>query len=180
MRLLEVGLANAIGLAPNEIVTYSFIRPESVGLDMHPLTILTEGSAFSYPGPYRGVTAKSRRLGKKIYERFIALVTALQPAYAAITVEYSLECPTDLRYDPRSAAFRDFFVSMAYVGESDLRQIKKISKDAYMEAVGDGLYVSCFAPFNPLSKELRNEIADANSGDIAKVISRHGDFFGRH
>jgi len=170
--LLRIGVTGAIGLAPHEVATYSFILPESVGVDTHPLVIWSEGEAFS--GPDRRVTKATRRAGRKVYDRFLALVKILSPAYAAITVEYSLECPTDLRYDSRSYAFRDFFVSGEFIGQSNLRQIREMFEDAYVEVVNSGLYISSFSAFNPLNEDLNSQLATSKSVIVAKVIASIG------
>lgn len=172
--LLRIGVAGAIGLAQHEVATYSFILPESVGVDTHPLVLWSEGGVFS--GPDRRVTKAARKAGRKVYDRFLSLVKILSPAYAAITVEYSLECPMDLRLDSRSYAFRDFFIDGAYIGKSKLGLVRAMFEDvdAYVEVVGDGLYVSCFGAFNPANKDVTGSIAIAKSITVAKLIASVG------
>ncbi len=170
--LLRIGMTDALGIAPYEVATYSFILPQSVGVDTHPLVIWSTGEALS--GPDMGVTKASRRVGEKVYDRFLAFVKRLSPAYAAITVEYSLECPTDLRYDSRSYAFRDFFVSEEYAGRSNLRQIQEVFEDAYVEAVGKGIYLSSVSAFNPLNKGMNSQLAVSKSAIVAKIIASIG------
>jgi len=169
VRVLQVGLVDAIGLTRQETAGFTFISPEAVGVDMHPLAIRTAGGFFSAPGK-RSATA-ARKYGARVYARFLALVQSLDPAYAAITIEYSLECPTDLRHDPRSYAFRDCFINEQYVGIAILRRAKNLFADAYVEILSKGLYVSCSSPFNPMNMEVDSESAISKSVAVAKLIA---------
>lgn len=175
VRIIEVYMDGAIGLTLNtaEILTYLSISPEAVRTDKHPLAILTEGEVFS--GTLRQeFPQRARKAGKQVYHRFCALIEALQPAYAAITVENTLECPTDLRRDPRSLSFCDFFVSRAYIGASKLRTIQTFFSGAFIEPMGDGLYISCTKEFNPEGRSLDTEYAQRQSVEVAKLIASLG------
>jgi hypothetical protein len=176
VRIIEVYMHGATGLTLNtaEIVTYLSISREAVRTDKHPMAILTEGELFS--GTLRhDFPQRARKAGMQVYHRFFALIEALQPAYAAITVENPLECPTDLRRDPRSLAFCDFFLSRAYIGASKLRTIQTLFTGAFIEPMGDGLYISCTEEFNPEGRSLDAEYAQRRSVDVAKLIASVGD-----
>jgi hypothetical protein len=176
IRLIEVYLDGAIGVARNaaEIVSYVSVSPEAAHADRHPLAILTEAEIFS--GSLRQRFARrARRAGRQVYQRLRALVEATRPAYAAITVEFPLQCPTDLRRDPRSLAFRDFFVSGTYIGAPNLAVAKNLFAGAFVEPLTDGLYISCTKDFNPDGRNLPVEDAQRRSVEQAKLIaSLHG------
>lgn len=175
VRIIEVYMGGAIGITVNtaEILTYLSISPEAVRTDKHPIAILTEGELFS--GTLRHEFSQSaRKAGMQVYHSFCALIEALQPAYAAITVENPLECPTDLRRDPRSLAFCDFFVSRAYIGALKLRIIQTFFQGAFIESMGDGIYISCTEEFNPEGRSLDAEYAQRQSVEVAKLIASVG------
>jgi hypothetical protein len=99
------------------------------------------------------------------------LVESLRPTYAAITIEWPLECPEDLQRDARSLAFRNFFVSRGYLGESKLARVRDIFADAYVEPVGDGVYISCMEEFNPEGRHLESDDAAQRSVEVAKLLA---------
>jgi hypothetical protein len=170
IRLVQVYMEGATSTMSNvaEIVTYLSISPEAAHTDRHPLAIWTDGEVFS--GPLREkYTQRARKVGRRTYERFRALIEALRPAYAAITSEWSLECPADLRRDPRSLAFRNFFVSRAHLEEANLAYIQRLYSRAYIEPMGDGLYISCSKEFNPLGRGL--DVGDTpRQTEVGKLI----------
>lgn len=172
IRVIEVYMDGAIGIARDaaEIVTYVSISPEATRTDRHPLAILTEGWLFegTFPKKY---PKQARKAGRQAYKRFCSLIDSENPAYAAITREISLECPTDLRRDPRSYAFLDFFVSRKFLGASNLTKVKNIFQGAYIEEVGDGLYISCTKEFNPEGISLDPEDAAWHSLQVAKLVA---------
>ena len=169
-RLVQTHMTEAVGLAQDaaEIVTYVAISPEAAPVDQHPVAIWTEGELFS--GDLRQ-SESTKPAGLLVYRRFRALLETLQPAYAAITNEYGMECPADLRRDPRSHAFRDFFVSGAYVGASTLDRIKTVFADAYVESIGHGLYISSTAEFNPNNQSVDATQATRQSGEVARLLA---------
>jgi hypothetical protein len=171
-RLIQIYMEGASGIKHEvtEIIGYESISEEAAHQDHHPLAIWTEGIIFSGT-PEQQSTARAQEIGRQLYERLRLLLEALKPSYAAITVEYSLECPTDLRRDVRSLAFRDFFVSGTCVGMNNLRTVSDLFQGAYIETVADGLYISCTPEFNPQGNRLDNEYAQWQSMEVAKLIA---------
>jgi hypothetical protein len=172
IRIVEVAMRDPIGIAQNapELVSYVSISPEAALIDRHPLTVITEGEVFC--GVLQNeFKSRRREAGMKVYSRFRELVQTLDPEYASITVEHSLQCPADLRRDPRSLAFRDFFVSERYLGSKELARIQEIFTGAFIEPISYGFYVSCNADFNPAGRSLESESAQWLSVDAAKVIA---------
>ncbi|MBA3943778.1 MAG: hypothetical protein H0X37_04365 [Herpetosiphonaceae bacterium] len=171
-RLLQVSMGGATGAIADvaEIVTYESISDEAASVDHHPVAIWTEGELFSgtFPKTHAG---QARKVGQQTYERFRLLVEALAPAYAAITTEYGLECPEDLRRDARSYAFQDFFVSRSYLGANKVAKIQNLFAEAYAEPVGDGIYISCHRFFNPEGKDSEAKYGSGQSGEVARLIA---------
>jgi len=178
IRLIQLDLLNATTVAKDiiEILTYVSISKKASEIDNHPLAIWTEGiwtEWANYNGNLRKNYEEQARIsGKKAYKRFLHLVKQLRPAYAAITVEWPLECPTDLRLDPRSLAFTNFFISSDYVGVSNLNSIRDLFTKAYIEPIANGLYISCWEFLNPDQKNDNSE----KGIDIAKIITSSNGF----
>ncbi len=171
-RLIQVEMKGATRTTDDtkEVVGYVSISPDAVGKDRHPLSIVTDGELICSPLRKKS-PERARAIGEKVYERFLELLETLKPTYAAITCEYALECPADLRRDPRSLAFRDFFVSGTDLGRKTLDTVRKIFDGAYTKAIADGLYVSSFEYLNPAAKALDAETAQWKSVDVAKLIA---------
>ncbi|HKR63571.1 MAG TPA: hypothetical protein VJZ00_07545 [Thermoanaerobaculia bacterium] len=107
--------------------------------------------------------------GRRVYERFRTLLDLLLPDFASITIEEPLQCPADLQQDPRSLAFRDFYVSATTI---DCRRITKLFHEAYCEEVAAGVYVSTTRWFNPRAHALDRETAQFLSVEVAKWIAQ--------
>jgi hypothetical protein len=168
-RLVEVLMQGASGTTSDmaEAVGYVSISPGAAIADRHPLAISTEGTLFSGPPDRERVNA----VGNQAYRRFRLLIEALNPCYASITIEYALECPSDLRRDPRSLAFRDFYVSESYVGTANLKVVEGLFTGAFVERIGEGMYVSCDEAFNPRGMKKDSEEAAWQSIEVAKLIA---------
>jgi hypothetical protein len=152
-----------------EVVTYASISAEAAKIDRHPVSIWAEGYLFC--GAFRTSHATEMlSRGRMAYARFLALIDALRPSYASITIEESLECPMDLRRDPNTYAFQNFFISNAFLGEDGLVLARDMFSDFYAEPVADGLYISSSEEFNPQSKRVSAELASKNSVEVAKLI----------
>ena len=185
-RLIQVYLEGASGITSGliEPVGYLSVSSEAALIDRHPLAIWTEATLFSGP-PGQQISERAKDAGKQAYQRFRFLVEKLRPSYAAITVEYALECPADLRRDARSLAFRDFFVSEQYLGADKLKMVEGLFRDAFIERIGDGLYISCSEIFNPMGVKKDAEEAAWQSVEVAELIASvvppqsrtHGDRF---
>lgn len=124
----QVALEGAIGIArsASEVVKYEIFSTETSLIDNRPIIVLTEGEMFSGPEILRQSYGeeKIRQVGQKVYQRFKHLVQQLDPDYASITIEYSLECPTDLKKDLRTLAFYDFFASCRFFDKANLEAIQ--------------------------------------------------------
>ena len=155
------------------LVTYNMVISETKSKkDYHPIVVLGEGELFCGPDSVKEQSKQpTQQEGQKTYERFLEIIEMLQPAYGSITVEYSLECPTDLREDDRSLAFRDFFISEEYIGGANIAIIQDIFADAYQAKVKGGLYVSCSWCLNPQRKDLESNIAYKGSRTVAQLIA---------
>ena len=174
----EIAMNNAIGISKSaaEIITYNSIySEEATQKDKHPISILTEGAMFSEPEILRQTYGKEniRQAGLKVYQRFKSLVQQLNPSYASITVEYGLECPTDLQIDCRSLAFSDFFASQDFFGQSNLNILSNLFEDAYQEKLDNGIYISCNDDVNPEFKAASLEIDEQGKRmqEVAKIIT---------
>ena len=176
-RLIQVYMSGVTGTVHHvaEIVTYLSVSPEAAQMDRHPLAIWTEGWMFSGPPHFLRRHAKqAKKVGGQIYQRFKTLVETLQPSYGAITIEEALECPADLRHDPRSYAFQDFFVKRTFLGAPNCEHLRDLFADAYIEPVDDGLYISSHGDFNPKDKSLDTNRALEQSVEVAKMIGSAG------
>lgn len=151
-----------------ERLTFGSISPRAAARDRHPIVLLTEGEIFS--GIPRD-TSRMVKAGKRVYNAFRKLVLALEPMYAAITVEIPLPCPTDLQQKPMSLAFRDFFVGERYLGRAGLASLAALFRRAYQEALDGGLYVSCTAAMNPRGVALNDDEAQSLSIEAAARIA---------
>ncbi len=175
-RLISVLMSNASGTTTDiaEVVSFISISEAASQVDRHPLSIWTDGDLFvGSEEKYEQDARKRMKVGLKAYKRFLEIVARLDPAYAAVTVEYSMECPTDLRRDPRSLAF-NFYVSRAYVGESGFARIQNLYADAYTELVGGGLYLSTYESLNPDRRSLPREQAEELEREVVKILLEMG------
>lgn len=87
------------------------------------VAIWVEGAAFSRD-PKSQISKKEKQVAARALTAFRKLVSLLRPTYASITVDYGLETPNDLRHDPRSLAFRDFYLGRADFGEPFLEKLR--------------------------------------------------------
>jgi len=174
-RVVSVEMSGATGANRGivEIVTYVRISESSVGRDRHPLTIRTEGWMFC--GTFRQSHARrAKRVGRAVYGRLRLLVERLEPAYAAITIEEFMECPTDLSRGPSSISFTDFYVSAGFLGEPDLSRVRNLFPTAYAEPIADGVYISCTSEFNPAGASVDPLEASFLSVEAGKIIGAAG------
>ena len=94
-----------------------------------------------------------------------------RPSYGAITGEYTLETPMELRADPRSLAFSDFYVDAEFVGARNLKAIREIYDGAFVSDRLHGVYVSCSWDLNPEGRDVDYEVASARGGQVARIIT---------
>lgn len=171
-RLIQILMNNATGANSriSEIITFLSISTEAAHYDRHPIGIWTEGELLSgnFPQQYPNQAAK---FGRKIYQRFVDLITSLNPDYAAITSEWALECPYDLRRDPRSISFINFYINRSFIGDIGFEKIQKEFFHAYQEAVADGIYISGSKYLNPIGIEVARDQAERKSILVGKIIA---------
>lgn len=99
------------------------------------VAVWIEGEALSRASN-DNVSNKEKKIAVNTFETFKKLVSLLQPAYGAITVDYGLETPCDLRLDSRSLAFRDFYLDGNF-GENFLGKLKnKFPNSVYNDYEG--------------------------------------------
>lgn len=177
--LLEVLMTNFNDLEKDEcvVVTYEGISEQAAQYDTPAVTILSTGNIFSLArnslSDSKKYNEKARKAGKKTYEQFKDIIEVLKPAYGSIAIEWSLESPADLRLDPRSLAFRNFYVSYS-VGIDLINQLRQLFDAAYIEDLSSGIYISCTSEFNP--KRLQINLAtppwDRISTEVGKLLAK--------
>jgi hypothetical protein len=155
-------IPNAVGLSPKleELVVRGGV-----------VMLRTEGEAFC--GPFRDDRMRLKKLGRRVYQRFVEVADAIPCVYGAILVEYSLEEPKKLRQDPRSLAFRDFFLSRERLENKAIEEAIRLAGDeAYVENRATGVYISMSAEFNPKGRSIPLLEAQERSVRISAVIGR--------
>ena len=167
------------GLQPGLVPSYLVI-PKAVGLSQKPeelvvrggvVILRTEGLAFC--GPFRDDRRRLKKLGRKVYQRFVEVADAIPCVYGAILVEYSLEEPEKLRQDPRSLAFRDFFLNRERLENKAIEEAIRLAGDeAYVESRARGVYISMNAEFNPKGRSIPSPESQYRSARISAVIGR--------
>lgn len=173
INLLVDGIARDV--VPGKLVVPNVVglsaKPEEIEVIGAVLVLRTEGEAFC--GPARENRANLRKLGRRAYGRFLDVAERIQPTYGAILVEYSLEEPRVLRQDPRSLAFRNFFVNRSQLGQSAVDEVLRVAgDDTYIEDREGGVYVSMSAEFNPLGRGIPSLEAQYRSARISAIIGR--------
>jgi hypothetical protein len=163
------------GLVPSKLVI-----PKAVGLSQKSeelvvrggvVILRTEGLAFC--GPFRDNRKRLKKLGRKVYQRFVEVADAIPCVYGAILGEYSLEEPVKLRQDPRSLAFRDFFLSRERLENKAIEEAIRLAGDeAYVESRASGVYTSMNAEFNPKGRSIPSPESQERSVQISAVIGR--------
>lgn len=150
-RLVTVYMQDASGINPGiaEYVTYTDISSQAAAQqENHPFAIWTKDGDLGYPF-YLEDPERAHTLGQMVYARFRAIVLGLQPAYANITIEAGLQAPYDLRHRPGVTMFRTFYISRRYAGSDTIAALHALLREAYTEAMGEGVYFSTWPFFNP-------------------------------
>ncbi len=179
VRVLEVLMKNASDTKRSEcaVVTYGSISEMAAKRDVPSVSILSTGDLFSLArlpvSNSKKYANKAKKAGQKTYARLKTIVEAINPAYSSITIEWPLESPSDLKSDPRSLAFRDFYIKEAFVGTDQIGLIKSLFEGAYIEELGKGIYVSCTKEFNPKGVEVNKALSPWNtiSTEVGKMIA---------
>ncbi|AKT37788.1 hypothetical protein [Chondromyces crocatus] len=145
--------------------------PEILAVYDRLVVLRTKGEAFCFPSCEEKV--QPRRLGRIVYKRFVEIVDTISCYYGAILVEYSLETPEELQRDPRSLAFRDFFVSEEVLGSRTVQQIIALAgDDAYVEQRRRGVYISMNKELNPRHRQVAQLDQQERSMRIAMVLGK--------
>lgn len=156
------------GRNEKEILTFLSISERSVLIDHHPLSIWAEGDCFSKP---TGIGNKEKdSKGLYFYEKLKNIVGSTNPSYASLTVEYGLECPSDLDKHSKSYAFRDFYICSEFAGSSLTSKLKYLLSGAYQEPMSNGIYISTNRFFNPDRVQLGPDISAVLSCRIGRMI----------
>lgn len=124
--------------------TYEFIVP-----NIYPIlnskgavvSVWSDGAWLS-SGP-GACNQRRRERGAKALALFREMVSLLDPSYAAITVDYTLETPEQLRSDPRSLSFRDFYLSRQYLTPSVMTAFATNYSSFQQESIDDGRLFLC-------------------------------------
>lgn len=164
-----VALPGAVGL---------LTKPEEFEVLRNVIILRTEGEAFCGPrNPPKRARERAFELGRLVQQRFVAVADALPCPYGAILVEYSLEEPRELERDPRSLAFRDFFLGGEFFNPRAIAEIRRIAgKRAYVEQRARGVYISMSAEFNPDGKEVSPDALE-RSARISVVVGNEMRLF---
>jgi hypothetical protein len=167
------------GLQPGFVPSYLVI-PNAVGLSKKSeelvvrggvVILRTEGLAFC--GPFRENRKRLKKLGRRVYQRFVEVADAIPCVYGAILVEYSLEEPEKLRKNRGSLAFRDFFLNRERLGNKAIEEaIRLAGDDAYVENRASGVYISMAPEFNPDGRSIPSPESQDRSDRIAVVIGQ--------
>jgi hypothetical protein len=176
LQIMTLDLAHAIGIVPNryEFVMYSSISEMAATCDTHPVQLIADGSLFESLPPTPSGDAEAQRMGMLIYKRFLEMVKGVKPAYASITSEISLESPTDLRAKQHSYAFGDCYVQNRFIGHERVSALLAMCRNAYVEELEDGYYVSTNRFFNPAGVQWESNQPYWLTGEIAKLIAMSG------
>jgi hypothetical protein len=158
----KLSIPNAVGLSP---------KLEELEVRGGVVILRTEGGAFC--GPFRNNRMRLKKLGRKVYQRFVEVADAIPCVYGAILVEYSLQEPKKLRQDPRSLAFCDFFLSRERLENKAIEEAIRLAGDeAYVESRATGVYISMSAEFNPKGRSIPSPESLWKSARISAVIGR--------
>lgn len=133
------------------------------------VVLRTEGGAFC--GPAGTKLRRAKTLGRRVYERFVDVADMIPCVYGAILIEYSLEDPGELRRDPRSLAFRSFFLSEKHLGRAAVEQaVSLAARGAFVEKRSAGMYVSTSSWFSPEGAQVDSLEAQERSAMISAVV----------
>lgn len=163
---------NASGLRQrDELLQYGRITKQSELIDHPSLQIVTSGTVFD---PIPSLEKQAKQSARKIYRRFVAIIQAVQPAYAAITFENWLPCPSDFKHDPVTNVFSDFYVATDYIGHDQIRTIRELYHKAYIADLAHGIYLSSWR-FNPKGKKPDKDWRPSKEQiQVAKMIASVG------
>jgi len=117
------------------------------------------------------VDAFQKKCGPRVLEVFRTLIGEMSPTYAAITVDYGLETPDELRRDPRSYAFRNFYLSARLLSQSVIRRFGNEYQKFHQETCGEGRLFLSAGFLLPDDPPVPSAVAYEASGFIANTIA---------
>ncbi|MCI0640756.1 MAG: hypothetical protein L0Y70_16915 [Gemmataceae bacterium] len=155
----RVFFRDALGVH-SESLTY--LRYESVSdvasrKDNHPLLIV-------------GEDCETPTAELSLYDKFIYYVSSLEVAYANISSEIGLECPTDLEQDSRSYAFQDFFLSKQFFEQKTIGHVILALDGYFIQELLTGFYFSSSADLNPDHVNIPRQKRPDYSVEVAKAV----------
>lgn len=153
-----------------EFVTILPVNSSDPGECGNSVAIWIEGAVFSVSSAQDGIPSKTRSVGLKARSVFVDLVRRLNPTYAAITVDYGLESPCDLRDDPRTYAFRDFYLQSEHFGGKTFQEMKSRFPKADYEDLGCGVIVTTTKPF--VRDVDRFEFSSSEAHELSAYVGR--------
>ncbi|WP_156338395.1 hypothetical protein [Chondromyces crocatus] len=161
------------GALPEELYVPNLIglikKPEMLKTRERSIVLRTEGDIFCVSE--QETTPRVRRLGRRVYERFVDIADRISCIYGAILIEYPLEEPDKLRKRSRSLAFRDFFLSEASIDAQTIQRVVALAGDgAFVERRKHGVYISMTMDFNPRHRHIERLESQKRSDRIAVVL----------
>ena len=134
----------------SEIITMIPIESNEPNDCGNSVAICLEGAWLSFPHGDAPIPTKILNMGAKVRTIFVDFVRRLKPSYASITVDYGLEAPCDLRKDPRTHAFRDFFLSSVWY-DALMQDIRRKFPTIYFEQLPTGQFITTSQLFSGVS-----------------------------
>jgi hypothetical protein len=172
----KVALENGTRIVPDakEFAVVLPVRRQNPENDKNSVAIWIEGESLSHADSFGGSTTKSSKVGSRALAVFKDLVTQLQPTYGAITVDYGLETPYDLRDDPRTYAFRDFYLDRTSFGDDSLRAIRDRFPNAVHQDFANGQITTTTRVFSrtPWESDIPSSEAYSLSVFVGRMVSR--------
>lgn len=171
VRVVQIDLEHGTDIIPaaRETITQISISPGSATHDYHPIAILVDGAALKKSEA--GSNGRAGLLGRKVLEFFRDAVMTLKPGYAAISIESSLECPSDLAVNGKSTALRDCFISNDFCGRECRELVARMAPDAYIEGLPSGVIALCSGLCRPDVAAEKGSISDDVSNAIAELVA---------
>ncbi|MEO7720134.1 MAG: hypothetical protein ABIY70_28425 [Capsulimonas sp.] len=169
LRLVQIPITNASGISRNSPELAGIVGISDIAAAKgahHPVAIWASGDQISLPTP------QSRALSTSAYQRFIRIVEKLAPDYAAITLEWSLECPMDLQNDPNTPAFMDFYLSSCFFDASLITEVMNLCSHGFIKPLSTGVYISNSGFFSPNPLEKSKEQIELST-KIGKLIATY-------
>lgn len=139
----------------------------ALGRDNHPVAIWLEGEAFSHPPGSR--PQRALQIAARARAKFLELTAVIQPAYAAVTLDYSLECLADLAALQQDApALRTFYLGRNFVPDPHVSELQGRFPSAWWERGPKGT----FATTDPLFASKPLSVSPQDARDLSLAAAR--------